>query len=55
MTVDVTIRVPTARAMQRAGAEFVQHRCPLCRQTFGWDAFRAHAPACIEAHPEEVG
>lgn len=54
MTGDVTILVPTAKATQRAPAEFVQHHCPLCGLTFDWDAFRAHAPACIEAHPERI-
>lgn len=24
------------------------HHCPLCNEFFGWEAFKAHAPACIE-------
>ena len=25
------------------------HCCPLCEEYFGWEAFKAHAPQCIEA------
>lgn len=25
------------------------HHCPLCEEFFGWEAFKAHAPRCIEA------
>ena len=25
------------------------HHCPLCNEAFGWEAFKAHAPQCIEA------
>lgn len=52
--VDVTIQAPAAVAHQRAPAEFIQHSCPLCEQEFDWTAFQAHAPRCIEAHPERV-
>lgn len=51
---NVTINAPTAHAFERAPAEFVQHRCPLCALTFDWPAFQQHAPACIAAHPERV-
>ncbi len=23
------------------------HQCPLCKETFFWEAFKAHAPLCI--------
>jgi len=26
-----------------------QHHCPLCNEYFGWEAFKAHAPQCINA------
>lgn len=57
---DVTIKAPVARAFSRApsseppGIENIQHHCPLCDQVFGWEEFRAHAPACIKDHPQEV-
>ena len=25
------------------------HHCPLCNEYFGWEAFKAHAPQCIDA------
>ena len=25
------------------------HHCPLCNELFGWEAFKAHAPQCIQA------
>lgn len=51
---DVTIHAPVAQAFSRAGAENIQHHCPLCDQTMGWEEFQAHAKACVEAHPEKV-
>jgi hypothetical protein len=51
MPKDVTIRPPPARAF--ASVEGMQHHCPLCKQTFGWEKFRAHALDCIAAHREE--
>lgn len=51
---DVTIYAPVAEASARAGAANIQHHCPLCDQTMDWEEFKAHALACIEAHPEKV-
>lgn len=51
---DVTIHAPVAEALSRAPMENIQHHCPLCDKPFSWDDFRAHAPACIESHPQKV-
>jgi len=51
---DVLIKAPVAEAFTRAPDENIMHHCPLCDQTLDWEAFQAHAKACIEAHPERV-
>lgn len=52
---DVTIQAPVAEASARvfplAG---ISHHCPLCKETFSWPDFVAHALGCIAAHPDEV-
>lgn len=51
---DVLIQAPTAEAFGRAGDENIQHNCPLCKRSMPFDEFKAHAEACIAAHPEKV-
>lgn len=51
---DVNIHAVPAEATARAPIENIQHHCPICNQTFGWEEFQAHAKGCIEAHPERV-
>ncbi len=29
------------------------HQCPLCKETFFWQAFKTHAPQCIKRFGEE--
>jgi len=51
---DAHVYAPTAEAFDRAPAENIQHNCPLCHKTFGWEEFQAHAKPCIDAHPDKV-
>ncbi len=29
------------------------HQCPLCKESWFWEAFKAHAPGCIKRFGEE--
>jgi len=45
--------VPAAAVIGMPMGE-MEHNCPLCHKTFGWDEFQAHSQACIAAHADEV-
>lgn len=51
--IDVTPEFRSVKNAEEADKEIGnpgdQHHCPLCNEYFGWEAFKAHAPQCIEA------
>jgi len=51
---DATVCAVPAEALARAPDENILHNCPLCKETFEWVEFQAHAQACIAAHPKLV-